>query len=83
MQSHLHQIFKFKHLILNHSFKLVLEHVEHYNRNYFFYCVSSLSSLLNLLKLVHVFVSMNSYEKSSWGWNDKKKKEEMTEDKAW
>lgn len=23
------------------------------------------------------------YEKSSWGWNDKKKKDEMTEDKAW
>jgi len=45
-----------------------------------FYCVSS---LLNLLKLVHVFVSINSYEKSSWGWNDKKKREEMTEDKAW
>ena len=45
-----------------------------------FYCVSS---LLNLLKLFHVFVSINSYEKSSWGWNDKKKKEEMTEDKAW
>ena len=38
LHSHLHQIFKFKHLILNHSFKLLLEHVEHY-RNYFLLCI--------------------------------------------
>lgn len=38
LYSHLHQIFKFKHLILNHSFKLLLEHVEHY-RNYFLLCI--------------------------------------------
>lgn len=25
----------------------------------------------------------NGYENSSWGWSDKKKRDEMTEDKAW
>ena len=29
------------------------------------------------------FFSFLSYENSSWGWSDKKKRDEMTEDKAW
>lgn len=30
-----------------------------------------------------ILASKYSYENTTWGWNDKKKKDEMTEDKAW
>ena len=36
--------------------------------------------LFVILRDVFLFLS---YENSSWGWSDKKKRDEMTEDKAW
>ena len=42
----------------------------------------SLSSVQDIISVV-VYLLVFRYENSDWGWNDKQKKEEMTEDKAW